>query len=121
MVSSSIAARNPPCTFPAGLRKISTASNLVSMVPRSPSISTKPRPSVLAHAGGGKRPSAIFQKNESLFKYNSPVAAAIVWLAHHVKSRQHLLDRAHCRRKFLRIAGADHEVGVRLLVLVEKR
>ena len=38
-----------------------------------------------------------------------------------VQSCQHLLDRIHRGIEFLRIARADHEIGVRLLFVVDER
>src|SRR3979409_2627486 len=119
MVSSSIAARNPPCTFPAGFKNSGFASNLTSAVPRSPSMAANSMPSVLALGGGGSRPSTIFQKNESL---STPLLSLFTegtrFLPDHVQSRQHLLHRAHRCIELFRIAGADDEIGVRLLVFV---
>src|SRR6266567_1358588 len=66
MVSSSMAARNPPCTFPAGFRNSGFASNFISTVPRLPSIWTNSKPSVLSQGDSGSRPSTIFHKNEFL-------------------------------------------------------
>src|SRR3954447_26169857 len=42
-------------------------------------------------------------------------------LTKYVQIRQHLLDRAHGGLQFLGITGADHEIGIRLLVLVLER
>src|SRR5258708_8989112 len=39
----------------------------------------------------------------------------------HVQSRQHLLDRGHRGSELFGVARADHEIGVRLLVLTDER
>src|SRR5258708_29626705 len=39
----------------------------------------------------------------------------------HVQSRQHLLDRGHRGSELFGVARADHEIGVRLLVLIDER
>src|ERR1700744_194076 len=93
MVSSSLPARNPPCTFPAGFRNSALASNFVSIVPRSPSIWTNARPRIFAQGGGGIRPSAIFQKNEFLSTMLLSLLRMIGLLADHVQPHQHLLHR----------------------------
>src|SRR6187397_263312 len=121
MVSSSMAARNPPCTLPAGLRNSGFASNVTSTVPRSPSIAANAMPSVTAQGGGGSPPSTIFQKNEflstALFSDcpNDPLAGG------DVQPCQHLLHRIHRGGELFRIARADDEIGVRLLLLVLER
>src|SRR5882672_381771 len=119
MVSSSIAAKNPPCTLLAGLRNSGLPSNLTSMVPRSPSTAVNSVPSVAAHGGGGSLPSTIFQKNEFLSMTLPPPPEWL--LPDDVQSREHLLDRIHRGTELFRIARADHEIGVRLLVFVLER
>src|ERR1700737_5522439 len=105
MVSSSMAARNPPCTLPAGLRKSGLASNVTSTMPRSPSISANSMPSVFAQGGGGSRPSTIFQKNEFLSTTAALALPRMIDpLPDHVQSPQHLLYRVHPGIELLRIA-----------------
>src|SRR5438270_12602032 len=52
---------------------------------------------------------------------SSPVYLNDPALTKYVQIRQHLLDRVHGGLQLFGIAGADHEIGIRLLVLVLKR
>ena len=65
IVSSSIAATNPPWTTPAGLRNWAVAANATSIVPASGSIDTSSHPSRTAEGGGGVRPSIASQNGPS--------------------------------------------------------
>jgi hypothetical protein len=65
MVSSSIAARNPPWMLPTGFRNASLAAKAVVIVPASTSIETSSHPSVTAAGGGGARPSITSQNGPS--------------------------------------------------------
>jgi hypothetical protein len=62
IVSSSMAARNPPCTTPAGFRNASPAMNATSIVPSSGLIATSSQPRVTAAGGSGALPSTASQK-----------------------------------------------------------
>jgi len=73
IVSSSIAARKPPCTWPAGLVKAVPASNVVSIVPASASMCVKRMFSVAAAPGGGSWPSITCQKYAFLSIARSPL------------------------------------------------
>jgi hypothetical protein len=62
-VSSSIAARKPPCTVPAGLTNSGRAWNETSIVPRSGSTATNSHPSAAAAGGAGALPAWMSQNN----------------------------------------------------------
>ena len=66
IVSSSMAARNPPWMWPAGFVNSALPSNSTSMVPASGETSRIEMPSVAAALGGGSLPSWICQKNADL-------------------------------------------------------
>src|SRR5436305_6165074 len=59
--------------------------------------------------------SAIFIVSVVRFYLNDPA------LTKYVQIRQHLLDRVHGGLQLFGIAGADHEIGIRLLVLILER
>ena len=64
-VSSSIAARKPPWTAPAGFKKAPVALNATSIVPLSGSTETSSQPRVAADAGSGILPIAASQDGPS--------------------------------------------------------
>src|SRR5579863_5800092 len=72
-VSSSIAARKPPCTLPIGLAKPTWASKLTSISPRSGATHDSCQPSRAAAGGAGDRPARKSQ--------NGPVLAVAGWAA----------------------------------------
>ena len=82
IVSSSIAATNPPWMTPAGLRNCSVAANATSIVPASGSIDSNSQPSSTAEGGGDTRPAIASQNGPSRVTYPSRWPATVCALSY---------------------------------------